>query len=87
MEKITMTPKEKAINLVAQFTSKWFGNSVEANTYVIENIPIYGSFDQFSTAKECAIIAVDEILYVIQNLYFMGTVQYWQEVKNEIEKL
>lgn len=40
-----------------------------------------------TSAKECAYIAVDEILEVIQNLYFMGTVDYWQEVKEEIEKL
>ena len=38
-------------------------------------------------SKQCALIAVDEILEVVQNLYFMGTVDYWQEVKQEIEKL
>jgi hypothetical protein len=41
----------------------------------------------YEDAKQCALIAVDEILEVIQNLYFMGTVDYWQEVKQEIEKL
>ena len=36
------------------------------------------------TAKQCALIAVDEIL-----LGYMGNpkVKYWQEVKQEIEKL
>lgn len=38
-------------------------------------------------SKQCALIAVDQILEVVQNLYFMGTVDYWQEVKQEIEKL
>ena len=37
--------------------------------------------------NQCALIAVDQILEVVQNLYFMGTVDYWQEVKQEIEKL
>ena len=42
---------------------------------------------EHESAIECALIAVDEILGVIQNLYFMGTVNYWQEVKQEMEKL
>ncbi len=37
-------------------------------------------------AKECALIAVDEILEV--NKYSHNTLlNYWQEVKQEIEKL
>jgi hypothetical protein len=66
MEKITMTPKEKAEDLY--------------NTYIDYTQGDYN-------CKQCALIAVDEILYIIQNLYFMGTVEYWQEVKKEIEKL
>lgn len=43
-------------------------------------------------AKDCALIAVNEILRVLGNTYFLGqTVQfsakYWQEVKEEINKL
>ena len=38
-------------------------------------------------SKQCALIAVDQILEVVQNLYFMGIVDYWQEVKQEIEKI
>lgn len=39
-------------------------------------------------AKEFALIAVDEILYVIVGTYDFDVLnQYWQEVKKEIEKL
>lgn len=38
-------------------------------------------------AKNCALIAVDEVLYATQNLYVTGTEAYWIEVKQEIEKL
>jgi hypothetical protein len=34
-------------------------------------------------AKECALIAVDEILKAVEGKYD----EYWLEVKNEIEKL
>ena len=36
-------------------------------------------------AKQCALIAVDEILSVVW--YVPVDVEYWQEVKQEIEKL
>ena len=36
-------------------------------------------------AKQCALIAVDEILQQI--LWDKGAVKYWNEVKQEIEKL
>jgi hypothetical protein len=41
---------------------------------------------QIEKAKQCALIAVDEI---IKELYYMGITitHYWQEVKQEIEKL
>ena len=43
-------------------------------------------------AKQCALIAVDEILKVLVDLCdgvftFIYDVQYWDEVKQEIEKL
>ena len=41
-------------------------------------------------AKQCALIAVDEILNAIDWDYYEGSAQtehnYWQEVKTEIEK-
>jgi hypothetical protein len=35
------------------------------------------------SAKQCALVAVDEILNVIDNFEMI----YWEEVKQEIEKL
>ena len=44
---------------------------------------------KFEQAKQCALIAVDEILNVKSFLKSMPLqdVKYWQEVKQEIEKL
>jgi hypothetical protein len=42
-----------------------------------------GHIDQY-TAKQCALVAVDEILSAIG---FSVMDEYWQEVKQEIEKL
>lgn len=47
----------------------------------------------FYTAKECALLAVDEVLNVWENQQprrfeeWLGIFQYWQEIKQEIEKL
>jgi ribosome biogenesis GTPase A len=42
----------------------------------------------FKDAKQCALIAVDEILNVIIGSYdYELENNYWQEVKKEIEKL
>jgi hypothetical protein len=75
MEKITLTPQEKAEDLLIKYSE-----ILPSRNYIVD-------IRDIDTSKKCAIIAVDEILYVIQNLYFMGTVEYWQEVKKEIEKL
>jgi len=41
--------------------------------------------DEFDRAKQCALISVNEILFMLigDNL----VIGYWQEVKQEIEKL
>ena len=38
-------------------------------------------------AKQCALIAVDEILKIGSVIVDYNTRDYWQEVKNEIQKL
>jgi uncharacterized protein (UPF0333 family) len=71
-----MTPKEKAKELVDKYVSLTDGW-------------VYG-VKGWKHKKQCALIAVDEILKVCENeishcsdkTYF-----YWQEVKKEIEKL
>ena len=72
------TPKEKAEDLIVKFTQ-------------IE-IEIGGKFDgylkmQLHDAKTCALICVDEIILALNNTWAMNAYDYWQQVKEEIEKL
>ena len=71
-----MTPKEKAIELLEKML-----NGFQFN------------IDEY-TAKKNALIAVDEILKIVPSVYVTkdeeihnGHYQYWQEVKQEIERL
>ena len=80
-----MTPKEKAIELLHKFCSTTEG--------------FYKSKKNIKNAKQCALIAVDEIIEAT-NMYQYGINNslehipakivkhpYWQEVKQEIEAL
>ena len=74
-----MTPKEKAIELVDMFDN-YYLNAGSNN------------FDFESASKECALICVGKILENISNEVmsykpFMMNNDYWQEVKQEINKL
>ena len=74
-----MTPKEKAEKLFNKFIiiddlSDSTGNSLYFNAH----------------AKQCALIAVDELInshLVSDKIFDTHPVDYWQEVKQEIEKL
>ena len=72
-----MTPKEKAIELISKF--KPFADYQEDDCFnQIEKMLI--------NAKRCALISVDEILFIVDwynDIEFI----WWQEVKQEIEKL
>ena len=70
-----MTPKEKAKKLYEMYF------------YAIPSFTDEGQLEH-ETSKKCALIAVDEILQEIDNttLSFVQN-DYWQEVKQEIEKL
>jgi Cdc6-like AAA superfamily ATPase len=77
-----MTPKEKALQLTEKFVPPTLDRGL-CNYYKSINI-----------AKECALIVVDEIDLLIQkstpkdDIYAnLASLEYWQEVKNEIEKL
>ena len=71
-----MTPKEKAIELV---TSMSFSKAKVADYETGQMVDVPGNI----FAKQCALIAVDEVLNVIDNFEMI----YWEEVKQEIEKL
>ena len=65
-----MTPKEKAEELFDKMCTN-NGDEHHHCTYYV--------------AKQCSLIAVDEILQQI--LWDKGAVKYWNEVKQELEKL
>jgi len=73
-----MTPKEKAIELVNKF-----------NKYTVVCVTHYSNGkmgENKQDAKQCALIAIDEILDSGKDVdEFCDS--YWQEVKQEIEKL
>jgi hypothetical protein len=72
-----MTPKEKALQLVHRYvdlTDGW----------------VYGT-KNWEHKKQCALIAVDEVVAQIEPSVSMDVIsariEYWQQVKQEIEKL
>lgn len=86
-----MTPKEKAEELL----NKYINSSV-----VIDEKNKYFHPKPYDLAKQCALIAVDEIIRVCPyfdlkiretedqlSAFDFQFVSYWQEVKTEIEKL
>lgn len=71
-----MTPKKKAEELVESYYSTIM-------SFLSDNM-------KWENSKKCALITVDEILnvineYTIEPIIF--DIDYWQEVKKEIEKL
>lgn len=72
-----MTPKEKAQELVNKMLDKQEYSDVYQEKGIIS-----------WSAKQCASIAVDEIINNYDEKYrYCKSKIYWQEVKQEIEKL
>jgi hypothetical protein len=69
-----MTPKEKAHELINKFLLYSDDGDLKNKYWKIRN------------SKQCALIAVDEILNG-SRLFYFEDYKYWQEVKQEIEKL
>jgi len=70
-----MTPKQKAVELVNKFSDYTVQESWQSKNYF---------------AIECALIAVDELIefaYNYTDYNEKSTKEYWEEVKQEIEKL
>jgi hypothetical protein len=74
-----MTPKEKAEELVNKYL----------RTYPIYDNPTVVISYTTNEAKQCALIAIDEILRSHHNLYGVNNkqVKFYSEVQQEIEKL
>ena len=82
-----MTPKEKAIELVASMS---FSKAKVADYETGQMVDVPGNI----YAKQCALIAVDEICEILEDNGFTfieyhdrTTIEYWLQVKQEIEKL
>jgi hypothetical protein len=69
-----MTPKEKALELVNEYLENIEDRT---GTFLLSNY----------SAKQCALIAVNEIIKNEQKYYGNREVTYWEEVKQEINKL
>jgi hypothetical protein len=69
-----MTPKEKAKELFHYYIKELLSAKYSINGFVIKDL-----------AKQCALIAVDEIINL--DYFSVEGREYWQEVKQEIEKL
>ena len=82
-----MTPKEKAKELVAKFKSNVYKKAFANTDFMYDRY--YGLDDDMSI--QCALIAVDEILNVINkndvDIWDIDILKYWREVKQEIENL
>ena len=68
-----MTPKEKAEDLMLKYLR-------------MQDLDSYNWFDKV-LAKNCALIAVDELIYETSFEVPNVRQRYWQKVKQEIEKL
>jgi len=75
-----MTPREKAEELTEKF------NNINNAIFRLLRKPVINSI-----SKQCALIAVDEILHEIiyknPSPSALSRINYWEEVKQEIEKL
>jgi hypothetical protein len=80
-----MTAKEEALELVTSFSFLSYDKNKER--------PIKGKGNPSillkTAAKQCALIAVNKIIEIIESdeSAIIVQLQYWKEVKTEIEKL
>ena len=84
-----MTPKEKAAELVDSFYQ-----TTPNECFVNEPIGIAGRYKAWEQSKQCALIAVYEIIkffnpenWGLEMDTAFESIEYWQEVKKEIQKL
>lgn len=83
-----MTPKEKAKELVDKFYQ-----TTPNECWINQPIGLKEEYKAWKQAKQCSLIAVDEIIeteILIDEDIYVETpsyLQYWKEVKQEIEKI
>ena len=81
-----MTPKEKAKELVDKFY-----DTTPNEAFIDEPLVLSTPYSSWGQAKQCALIAVDELINTASPVYDsfwpMNTKDYWQEVKQEIKNI
>lgn len=78
-----MTPKEKARELVDKFYQ-----TTPNETWIDEPLGKFmKTYTAWGQAKQCALIAVDEILNINSVDKDFSLSFYWQDVKDEIQNL
>jgi hypothetical protein len=83
-----MTPKEKAFELVDKIY-QWF----PLEYYVIkQDLDVMIEYNGWENAKQCTLIYINEIIIMPKIASFRRDevymeLEFWQEVKQEIEKL
>lgn len=89
-----MTPKQKSEELIKKYISTYKKWNIEyVNVKTIQELKEELFQLEWFIPKECALIAVDELLNIsLPSSEYGGvitdaTIEYWQEVKQEIEKL
>lgn len=82
-----MTPQEEAKRLVESFNevmpfadSKLFYKSIDETKRCVD-------YMEKVSAKQCALICVEEILKNQYDMIPYGFIKHWEKVKQEIEKL
>ena len=80
----SMTPQEKAKELYDKF---YFVNSESVELITGEYEMLFSLHE--SDAKQCALIALDEIIEALElnSWQNINQIKYYQEIKQEIEKL
>ena len=82
----TKKPKEKAEELVAKMNVIHYRTLVGKNKDMRVPVSMYDS-----QIKQCALVAVDEILTTLYDLKFgnalVEELNYWEDVKEQIENL
>lgn len=80
-----MTPKDKALDIVNTFSRIGLTNFIDKDGLWESDFKI-----DDETAKQCALVCVDEIVSFIKiadYAYIEDDIEYWREVKKEIELL
>ncbi len=83
-----MTEKEKALELYSTYET-YVRFNMEDCSFTYRDVNYTFTFAVNKTAKQCALIAVDEILLheKLNHSVLDKNTDYWEEVRKEIEKL